>query len=385
MMKLKIGQEVRAVVSVLLFTVQLMRVSSFSTHESQLTTSSLLDVPRCTRRHQTTLTKVQLSNGNDENVDGGGILSRRQLFGLSTRTMMSAAIVTSPLAVLPRPSSALEEMAPISKKPFAPVETLLPAVRVKLSIDRALSLTNSLIASSTSITTNNALSIEGQRKSQEMYVETLHQLENILLSPQNYVQSLQLQGVPPKPADLYLQSYKPMKGDLPFQRLFIQSGDVQTWKQLKKNEKEQERSSEVRAALNAYTDALSFTSASYLLNVDKATRSSMVREDKLPDVKQVITSDMGMRYLYRNQVLTAMDDVKAEFEYELRKCQPPSSTDNSSKETQMVVLEADDWMELLNLLDLADKAIDRWFSLIDSEDVKNAYHELRASNDMLRQ
>ena len=149
-MKLKIGQDIRAVVWVLLFTLQLMRVSSFSTHESQLTTRSLLDVPRCIRRHETTLTKVQLTNGNDEKVDVGGILSRRQLFGFSSRTMMSAAIFTSPSAVLPRLASATEEIAPIIKKPFAPVETLLPAVRVKLSIDRALSLTNSLIASSTS-------------------------------------------------------------------------------------------------------------------------------------------------------------------------------------------------------------------------------------------
>jgi len=61
---------------------------------------------------------------------------------------------------------------------------------------------------------------------------------------------------------------------------------------------------------------LSF-SGNYLLNVDKATRSSMVREDRLPDVKQVITSDMGMRYLYRNQVITETDHVRAVFEYML--------------------------------------------------------------------
>ena len=126
---------------------------------------------------------------------------------------------------------------------------------------------------------------------------------------------------------------------------------MQTWKQLKKSEKEQESSSEgsasVRAALNAYTDALSFSSASYLLNVDRATQSSMVREDRLPDVKQVITSDMGMRYLYRNQVLTAMDDVKAEFEYQqsalLVKMRSSSEDDN-----RVVV----DWVELLDLLDM---------------------------------
>lgn len=126
----------------------------------------------------------------------------------------------------------------------------------------------------------------------------------------------------------------------------------------------------MRAALNAYTDALSFSSASYLLNVDRATQSSMVREDRLPDVKQVITSDMGMRYLYRNQVLTAMDDVKAEFEYQqsalLVKTRSSSDDDNDNR----VVV---DWVELLDLLDVAGKAMDRWFSLIDSDDVRDAF------------
>ena len=96
----------------------------------------------------------------------------------------------------------------------------------------------------------------------------------------------------------------------------------------------------------------------------------MVREDRLPDVKQVITSDMGMRYLYRNQVLTAMDDVKAEFEYQqsalLVKTRSSSDDDNDNR----VVV---DWVELLDLLDVAGKAMDRWFSLIDSDDVRDAF------------
>jgi hypothetical protein len=255
-----------------------------------------------------------------------------------------------------------------AKKPFAPLETLLPAVRVKLSINRAINLTNSLITASKEPQSTTNAKVKN--------LETIkQQLEQTILPPQNYVQNLKLQGVPPKPADLYLQSYKPTRGDLPLQRYLIQNGDVQTWKQLKKSEKEQESSSEgsasVRAALNAYTDALSFSSASYLLNVDRATQSSMVREDRLPDVKQVITSDMGMRYLYRNQVLTAMDDVKAEFEYQqsallLVKTRSSSDDDNDNR----VVV---DWVELLDLLDVAGKAMDRWFSLIDSDDVRDAF------------
>eukprot|EP00536_Pseudo-nitzschia_multiseries_P006374 jgi/Psemu1/192945/e_gw1.134.16.1 len=236
-------------------------------------------------------------------------------------------------------------------KPSAPIENLLPAARVKLSIDSALELTKSIRET----TTKSATEVEGK---------ALEQLENVLLKPQNYVQStLKLQGVPPKPGDLYLQSYKPMKGDLPFQRLLIQNGDVDSWKGLKKTEKAMERSNEIRAALNAYTDALTFSTNSYVLNVDKDTRSSMVRQDRLPDVKQVITSDMGMRYLYRNQVLTAMDDVKAELEFQLRQVEKEG------------IFDGDD---LFDLLVVARTAMERWLSLAPPEDVKEAM-ELVAS------
>jgi hypothetical protein len=224
---------------------------------------------------------------------------------------------------------------------------LFPAVRVKLSVDRAIYLTNQLTESSVKNPAASSAIIE--------------EMINILLKPQNYTKTLKLQGVPKKPADLYTDAYKPMKGDLPFQRYLIKNGDISTWKDLKKKEKEQERDNEIRAALNAYTDAISFSSSSYLLNVDKATKSSMVREDRLPDVKQVITSDMGMRYLYRNQVLTAMDDVRAEFEYVLANAHLDGGMDVG---------------ELLSLLVLAQKACDQWFELIDPMDVKEAFQNV---------
>lgn len=84
----------------------------------------------------------------------------------------------------------------------------------------------------------------------------------------------------------------------------------------------------------------------------------MVRQDRLPDVKQVITSDMGMRYLYRNQILTDMDDVRAELQYQLKINTFPDA--------------AIDATELLNLLKEAQRACDRWLSLIDPNDVLEA-------------
>ena len=89
----------------------------------------------------------------------------------------------------------------------------------------------------------------------------------------------------------------------------------------------------------------------HLLSEDRATRSNVIREDWLPALKQVITSDVGM-CLYRNQVFTEMNDVKAELEHQL------------SNEGRV------DGTELLNLLVLAELALERWLSLIDPNDVK---------------
>ena len=230
-----------------------------------------------------------------------------------------------------------------NNKPYAPNEALLPAVRVKLSIDDAIKL------------------IENHDNSSiEQRLDCMTTLQKLLLQPQNYIQSsLQLQGVPNQPAKQYLESYKPMNGDLPFQLYLIKNGDVSTWKDLKRKEKEQEKTNEIRAAFNAYTDVLSFSGNSYMLNVDSKTKSNMIREDKLPELKQVITSDMGMRYLYRNQILNAMDEVKAELQYQV------TLMDGKDNDTDDIV----DLSELLRLLKLAQIACDKWFGLINEADV----------------
>ena len=102
--------------------------------------------------------------------------------------------------------------API-RRPFAPAEYLLPAVRVKRTIDDATSLARTLVASSSS--SDNAVPSETE--------EALQELQSLLLKPQNYVQAgLKLQGVPQRPSQLYLKAYQPMKGDLPLRRRPIQ-------------------------------------------------------------------------------------------------------------------------------------------------------------------
>lgn len=268
------------------------------------------------------------------------LFERKSNNDLSRRTFWAQSILTT---ITISASSAQSSYA--NTLPKAPIETLIPATRVKLNLDRLNEIANKIKMGL--VDANYVDTIE--------YKSLIEQLKALCLLRQNYTGDLKLQGVPEKPADLYLDAYKPMKGDLPFQRFLIVNGDVGTWKDLKKKEKDQERGNEVRAAFNAYTDALSFSGDSYILNVDKATRSTMVREDLLPDVKQVITSDMGMRYLFRNQVLTAMDDLRAEMEY-----------------VNTHPAETIDIDEIIKQINLAQTACNKWFSLIDSQDVNEA-------------
>eukprot|EP00554_Chaetoceros_debilis_P012046 CAMPEP_0194118930 /NCGR_PEP_ID=MMETSP0150-20130528/37398_1 /TAXON_ID=122233 /ORGANISM="Chaetoceros debilis, Strain MM31A-1" /LENGTH=271 /DNA_ID=CAMNT_0038810465 /DNA_START=404 /DNA_END=1215 /DNA_ORIENTATION=+ len=262
-------------------------------------------------------------------------------------------------------TTAAAEASP--SKPYAANEALVPAARVKLTIDRAISLTEKLNVCKNQRNPNNSNSTNGNNGNGNdtmQRIEIVQELDNLLLKPQNYVGSLSLQGVPKTPAKAYLESYKSMSGDLPLQRFLIQNGDVSTWKDLKRKEKLQESEDEVRAALNAYTDVLLFSGKSYLLNVDKKTQSNMVREDALPELKQVITSDMGVRYLYRNQLLTNMEDAKAELKYQLK-----AASSSGSSGLQYDAIEADD---LLELLTEARKSCDLWLSLIDPNDVRLA-------------
>lgn len=221
-----------------------------------------------------------------------------------------------------------------SKKPFAPLEALLPAARVKVTIDQSVQLAQAIQA--------HPDDIDGNLRRQTRLVA-------LLLTPGRYMKSnaattrdntlsedekkrnissslLSLSSDrPPKqkytPAKAYLDTYDRNRQQLPlaFQpgALLVQNGEINAWRRLKRQEAVQESQDEIRAALNTYTQALTFRADAYLLAVSPQERSQMVRQDRLPDIKQVIASDLGMRYLYRNQLLTSMAEVKAELEYQL--------------------------------------------------------------------
>jgi len=113
-----------------------------------------------------------------------------------------------------------------------------------------------------------------------------------------------------------------------------------------------ERENSIRAAFNYYTQQLVFGD-SYLLTASKEDRKRMIRSDQLPTLTAVITSDLDLRDLYRNQILTAMDDARAEVLFQMKQQKP------EFEDTILFIKEA-------------YAASEDWFALIPKEDLDEA-------------
>jgi hypothetical protein len=140
----------------------------------------------------------------------------------------------------------------------------------------------------------------------------------------------------------------------------LNQADVERqWGMLQYAETKREESSEMRAAFNFYTRQLSFGD-NYLLNAPKEERKKMIRNDELPSLTAVITSDLDRRDLYRNQFLTAIEDARAEVAYQAKQS-----------------IENFEVLDVIDLVNEASLACENWFLLIAPQDVKEAIDVLR--------
>lgn len=115
----------------------------------------------------------------------------------------------------------------------------------------------------------------------------------------------------------------------------------------------------IRKAFNTYTANLRF-GENYTLNLTGKERKDMIRSDALPDIKTVITADLDLRDLQRNQILTLVEDLRAEVKYQLKQAE--------SKEPIVVY----DRTEADSLLKQLCDTLDTWFGYIGDMDVKAA-------------
>lgn len=295
---------------------------------------------------------------------------REALLGIITSSTIANELITSSPDItgdsssqlyLARPMGAKEDAEKnVTTRPSAPtIEYLLPAARVGVYIYTCLSIAQSLAS--------------GDRTN-ESYIQTLEQLDNLLINPPSFIRPSDptvTRGdpykLPPVVGEVAASQQKQKErqqnsinaGILPqFFEVGQLIGERRTWDRLTKSERIREEQSEVRKALNIYTTNINFNTSQYTFAGSPAEKRKLIREDKLPTVQDVIRSDLDARDLYRNEVQTALEDAKAEYLYQKR-------TFNGD----VINFEA---KELVLLLEKAKRAIDLWFSFIPDEDIMEA-------------
>jgi len=237
------------------------------------------------------------------------------------------------------------------RKPYAPLENLLPATRVKVLIDESFDTATALVQST------------DKQDKDKLVVK----LKSLLLDPHEFFKTRQELST----SKTYLEQEtgrdwqrarrEERKNMFQIQvdpatelnEAFEQWGERRQFKRLRRQQLALEQSNKMRAAFNAYTNNLVF-GEKVTVTASPEEKKRLIRQyDQLPDVTSVVRSDLDLRDLYRNQVLTAMDDAKAELEYQL-------SCDEK------------DFSELVSILKDAQSSCSEWFKFVPENDMKQA-------------
>ena len=240
-------------------------------------------------------------------------------------------------------------------KPFAPLEALLPVTRLKLWIDQAHALSSTL----------------KRTNDKQAQYDILKQLDKMLSNPPKLFVSTSLKertrsstaqittGVSSVNREEYRRNRARLSVTDRLAAMLNQADVERQWGMLQYQESKLEKDNEMRAAFNYYTSQLEYGD-SYVLTASKEDKKRMIRDETLPSLTAVITSDLDVRELYRNQFLTDIEDVKAEISYQLK--QPVESID------------ATDTLDLMNHV---YTACAEWFNLIAPQDLQDAVNVVK--------
>ena len=142
----------------------------------------------------------------------------------------------------------------VAVAPFAPVDALLPATRVRIMLDKAVNVASKLVDTGNDIGTQ-----------QQM----LKELESLLLTNQNFNRGTTPIEMPQQPAKSYLDAYADYRKSVSILEkpgaMLVQNGEIDAWKRLKRQEKLREETDEIRAALNYYTSNINFNAGELML------------------------------------------------------------------------------------------------------------------------
>ena len=291
-----------------------------------------------------------------------GTISRRAMCSMFPPALTSVLALSVPIASCDRVSAeegaSTVTMTMQSRQPFAPsLENLLPACRVRIYIDELLLLAKSLQESTNDQQEDQRWNDLEERlllkpptfltRDEAMSSKKYMQIKT--WSSWNKAQAEQRRADPFADAPMIDPASQ-------LNQAFERWGQERQWKILRNRQQAMERDNPLRAAFNAYTNNLVY-GESYIFTGSPEERKRRIRNDDLPDVTAVIRSDLDLRDLYRNQVLTAIDDSKAELQYQLR----AGSSGTSRNAT-----------ELLEFLEQSKKSCDEWFRFVPDADIKDA-------------
>lgn len=282
---------------------------------------------------------------------------------------------TSSDLYLARPMGPSKDGSNEVTRPSAPTEYLLPAARVGVYIYQALAVTEDLVRVK-SILSAKASTGDGDVNKAQSAIQTL---DNLFTSTPNFIRPddpavsrRSPYNLPPVVGELAAANQKQKERqqrsvDVGFAPQFFEVGELigerRAWDRIVKAETARENDSEVRRAFNIYTTNLNFNPEKYVYSGSKEEKRKMIRDEKLPTAVDVIRSDLDARDLYRNAVQTALEDAKAEYLYQKKE----SGGD----------VDKFDVSELVLLLKGCKTSVDKWFSFIPDDDIREALEVVR--------
>lgn len=283
---------------------------------------------------------------------------RRAFLSKNVNQFLASAIAVIP-AVARAEDDAVLERSSRGGRPFAPLQALLPAARLRLWVDEVYALSRDLQTRRDPDERFKAVQTLNERLSNPPKLFRGEKMEKRTYSPTAQLTT----GVSSVNKDQYQLNRKGLNVGEKVSAMFNQADVERQWGMLQYAESKREEENEMRAAFNFYTRSLTFADE-YVLTASKEERKNMIRNDELPTLSAVITSDLDRRDLYRNQFLTAIDDAIAEAAYQAKR----------------TVAEVD-VTDLIDLVNQAHNACDGWFSLIAPQDVGDAKQELNTQRD----
>lgn len=238
----------------------------------------------------------------------------------------------------------------LTQKPFAPPQAILPISRLRLWMNRIYEISMDLSSS-------------------ESKYQYLKQMNEILSDPpqlfnkgENKIVKGELLGqltgsISSANKSQYQSNRQTLSVGNKVAAMLNQADVERQFGMLQYAEQKRANDNDMRAAFNYYTSQLSFGDK-YILTTSQEERKRMIRNEELPTLTAVITSDLDLRDLYRNQFLTAIEDLQAEVAYQVK-----IGAKNDTNEQ----IDVSDTLELIQQ---AHTAMEKWFDLIDIKEVE---------------